>query len=398
MQISTKDWKNYINRLSAINSKASSLMSEYVAKNGFSDTEALINYAYGLVTKYGEGSAELACQMYDAIAEMEGASVAAAIPANTASYSETAKAINGSLTRSDSGQLLESTVGRLVKQPAADTMLQNAKRDGAQFAWIPSGDTCPFCIALASRGWQYQSKKAMKNGHAEHIHANCDCQYAIRFNKNTDVEGYNPDALYEQYNSYSGNPKDKINAMRREHYAANKDKINAQKREAYATRKKERISVENESKIHNPYDTKPGTGKLVFENGTSPEEIRDRETATWLHTKFGGDIECLAEISTIGKNPDIRWNGDYWEFKAPSTKNAIDDRLRSAKKQIIAAQTRDNILGNRCGVVIDISNITISEEEAIETIIRRSQQRLPNNSDVIIRRDDHCIGIYAVKK
>ena len=98
--------------------------------------------------------------MYDAIAEMEGVSVASAIPAPTATYEEVGKAINGSLLRSESGQMLESTVGRLVKQPSADTMLRNAARDGAQFAWIPSGDTCAFCITLASRGWQYQSKKS----------------------------------------------------------------------------------------------------------------------------------------------------------------------------------------------------------------------------------------------
>lgn len=278
MRISTQDWKRYINRLAQINTKASSLMSEWVAKNGFSDTEALISYAHALATKYGEGSAELACQMYDAIAEMEGASVMAAVPAPTATYQETAKAINGSLLRSDSGQLLESTVARLVKQPAADTMLQNARRDGAQFAWIPSGDTCPFCITLASRGWQYQSKNANKNGHAEHIHANCDCQYAIRFNSNTNIEGYDPDALLEQYNSFTGSPKDKINAMRRENYAANKDKINAQKREAYAKRKN--VLTDKQKGFILKLEDSP---KMIGE--TSPSELKTHLEELGFETK-----------------------------------------------------------------------------------------------------------------
>lgn len=236
MNISTKDWKNYITKLSKLSQIAGQKMQEWVAKNGFQDTEALIEYAYALVTKYGEGSAELACQMYDAIAQIEGANVLSAVPAATPSYNDTAKAINGVMLQSPTGQLIDTAVQRMVKQTGADTTLKNAIRDGAQFAWIPSGDTCAFCITLASRGWQYASKKALRNGHAEHIHSHCDCQYAIRFSSRTNVSGYNPEEYREMYNSTSGKPNEKINAMRRKSYAENRDKINAQKREAYAIR------------------------------------------------------------------------------------------------------------------------------------------------------------------
>lgn len=236
MRISAKDWSNYVKKLSSINKKAGEEMLQYIEKNGITNRRALIDYAYALATKYGEGAAALACDMYDAIAIAEGVTVAAAIPAQTATIDETAKAINGVLKQSPTGQLLNGAVERLVKQTSADTMLQNAKRDGAEFAWITSGDTCAFCLALSSRGWQYQSRNAMQGDHAEHIHANCDCQYAVRFNKNTNVAGYDPDALLEKYNSYGGNSATKINAMRREAYAKHKDEINEQKREAYAIR------------------------------------------------------------------------------------------------------------------------------------------------------------------
>lgn len=69
MQISAKTWNEYITRLSRLNQKAGQLMREYIDRHGTADTADLIAYAYGLVTKYGEGSAELACQMYDALAE-----------------------------------------------------------------------------------------------------------------------------------------------------------------------------------------------------------------------------------------------------------------------------------------------------------------------------------------
>ena len=98
------------------------------------------------------------------------------------------------------------------------------------------GDTCAFCLTLASRGWQRQSKKA-RDRHASHIHANCDCEYCVRFDGKSTVQGYDPDALLEQYYAAEGNtPQEKINAIRRAHYAENAPTIRAQKRAAYARR------------------------------------------------------------------------------------------------------------------------------------------------------------------
>ena len=101
----------------------------------------------------------------------------------------------------------------------------------------PSGDTCAFCITLASRGWQKASQKAVKGGHAEHIHNNCDCTYAIRFDGKGGVAGYDPDKYRAMYDAAEGDtPQEKINAMRRAQYAEDKDEINARKRAAYAAR------------------------------------------------------------------------------------------------------------------------------------------------------------------
>ncbi len=190
-------------------------------------------YANALVTKYGEGSATLAAQMYDELAEVQNASVAAAVPAEPPNYDTVAKMVKATIT---STSAITQGISRLVKQAGADTTLQNAQRDRAQFAWIPHGDTCPFCLMLASNGWRYQSKNAMKNGHASHIHANCDCTYAVRFDSRTTVAGYDPDRYLEQYRAANGD----LNAMRRVNYAANRERINTQKRAAYALRQKNR--------------------------------------------------------------------------------------------------------------------------------------------------------------
>ena len=231
MQITTRTWNNYIARLSRLNEAAGQKMREYIRLHGTDDTEALISYAYAVITRYGEGSAELACQMYDALAEAEGVLLPAAEPAATASYGEVARMVHA--TKDQNPANLPSGVSRLVKRAGADTTLHNAVRDGAQWAWVPHGDTCPFCITLASRGWQTASKKLLKNGHAEHIHSNCDCEFAVRFDRRTSVAGYDPEKYLRQYRAAGSD----VNAMRRIDYAARKDAINAQKRAAYAARK-----------------------------------------------------------------------------------------------------------------------------------------------------------------
>lgn len=233
MRITTQAWETYIRRLAQLNEKAAQLMAEYLAAHGTADTEALTDYAAALVQKYGEGSAELACQMYDAMAALQNARVSPAEPAAPASRREVARMV---LATRESPPQMQRGVSRLVKRAGADTTLKNAQRDGAEFAWVPHGDSCAFCLTLASRGWQRASQAAIKGGHAEHIHANCDCEYAVRFDGRTSVAGYDPEAYLAQYNAAGGD----INRMRRVNYAKNKERINAQKRAAYALRQKNR--------------------------------------------------------------------------------------------------------------------------------------------------------------
>lgn len=253
MTIPVKVWIKYRDTLAKINRKAFDDMSEFLERiGGYGGHEAeVIDFAYALATKYGEATGALACEMYDAVARASGVNVPPAVPAETATYAETAKAVRGTAKRSET--MIPQTVSRLSKQAGADTTLQNAARDRAQFAWIPSGDTCAFCRMLASRGWQNQSKKTLRNGHAEHIHANCDCEYAISFRGGEEYAAfYDPEQYLAEYyeamdRSESGDWKGALNTMRREHYAQNKDIINAQKRAAYAKRREPKMATLREN-------------------------------------------------------------------------------------------------------------------------------------------------------
>lgn len=240
MTITATAWKKYITRLRAISDKAAQEMLLFIERNGGLDAiprNEMIDFGFALATKYGEAAAAISAEMYDALATASGVALSAAVPAQTATIAEAGKAINGTL-KTGNPAIIADSVSRMVKMAGVDTTMQNALRDGAEWAWIPQGDSCTFCIMLAANGWQRASKKAISGGHAEHIHANCDCTYAIRFDGRTNVQGYTPQRYARMYDNADGSTwQDKLNSMRRDAYADNKELINEQKREAYAARK-----------------------------------------------------------------------------------------------------------------------------------------------------------------
>ena len=250
MIISQRAWDQYIAALRKINDAAYQAMKDYIERYGFPterwQQDAMIDIAEAIVNKYGDASATLAAEFYDTIGALAGRTLPPALPADPATTEEIAQAVVGT-AKSGNPDIVSGAVGRLVKMQGVDTTMQNAIRDGAEWAWIPRGDTCAFCIALASRGWQEASKKALKGGHAEHIHANCDCTYAIRFDSSSNVAGYDPDAYLEMWNDADGRNSDqKLNSLRRSLYAENREKILAQKRSAYEKRQELESSAAEE--------------------------------------------------------------------------------------------------------------------------------------------------------
>ena len=253
MTISTQAWERYISALRKVNNAAYEAMRSYINRFGLPteqrEVRAMIENAAALARKNGEASAALAAEFYDLMAELSGVTMPPALPADPATIDEVAKAVVGTL-KTGNEEIISSAVTRLVKMAGVDTTMYNAIRDGAEWAWIPQGETCAFCIALASRGWQTASRKALKNGHAEHIHANCDCTYAIRWDSNTEVAGYDPEVYRDMYYGAPGRkPQDRINAMRREFYAENREKILEQKRDAYERSKALNSSAAEETNV-----------------------------------------------------------------------------------------------------------------------------------------------------
>lgn len=271
-RITARAWNNYINVLRKLNDRAEKEMLARITQLSVQYNDgnitleeyenAAIEYAYALVTKYGEAAGAAACEAYDAIAQLQGVNLPPAVPAPTATMAETARAVKGTMKTGNLDIVAQAT-GRLTKQAGADTTLQNAKRDGAYFAWVAHGDTCAYCLALAGLGWQKAGDLTLKGGHAEHIHANCDCTYVVDHKGDLQVAGYDPgeinrkilgmtDGEYdaEDLIKSSGHGKIKnyegLNDLRRQFYAKNKEAINEQKRSAYEKRVERNSSAAEE--------------------------------------------------------------------------------------------------------------------------------------------------------
>ena len=139
--------------------------------------------------------------MCDALAEAANAGVPAAEPAEPADYGEVARMVNA--TKNQNPANLPNGVSRLVKRAGADTTLKNVAATGPSGPGYPTGRP-----ARSASRWQATagraSSKVLKGGHAEHIHANCDCEFAIRFDHKTTVAGYDPDKYLAQYNAAGG--------------------------------------------------------------------------------------------------------------------------------------------------------------------------------------------------
>lgn len=242
-------WVEYVEALAKVDRVATERMQKYIDTHEIDSEEAiqqLVAVAYGVSTIYGEAAAELAAEMYDLFSDGEPAE-----PAETSPLWYVDQAVRGALKAAPFAVLVAGAVGRTVKLAGQDTTLKNAIRDGAEVAWIPHGDTCPFCVMLAGEGWKKAYPSMLKDGHAKHIHGNCDCSYAVRRNEETQFAGYDPDRYRKQYDAAEGvTERQKLNSMRRMYYKENAEKIREQKRSAYERSKALNSSAAEETNVN----------------------------------------------------------------------------------------------------------------------------------------------------
>lgn len=162
------------------------------------------------VSVYGDAASTCAADLYDEMAEASGAKLPPAALDTTDVSGFIDKEVRyqaGKLTAGKVEEFAGAVAAKAtdqVSRRANETMRRNAKRDGLRYARVPmGGETCTFCIMLASRGFVYKSAKTA--GEGNHFHAHCRCKVVPQFDKRgreTRVEGYDPDELLDRWRKF----------------------------------------------------------------------------------------------------------------------------------------------------------------------------------------------------
>lgn len=184
-------------------------LAEALEQVDFSDLEQARTIVLDLMQTYCSGAADaaatLAARFYEnARAYSFGSASYSALVDSGRKAEATERAVSSffEAKTATKANIVEKLLERMdfeIKRAAGDCVFENGRRDGHQptYARVPSGsETCNFCLMLASRGFVYTTKLAA--GSLNHYHANCDCRIVPAW-KEKSVQGYDPDALYKQW-------------------------------------------------------------------------------------------------------------------------------------------------------------------------------------------------------
>ena len=214
MELSQETLNTYDSRLLALEDKAySGVYSRVLAyinkfpNAGIADIrEYAIECVDAIANIYGNAAGTCAANLYDELTEQTGQKYKAATvnSSDISSYiKKEAHYQAGKLVLGESlefAQQMAMCVKDQVARCANQTMKENAKRDKIRYARVPmGGETCKFCIMLASKGFVYTSSKTA--GEGNHYHSNCRCKVVPAF-KGMTIQGYDTDKLYKQWQEY----------------------------------------------------------------------------------------------------------------------------------------------------------------------------------------------------
>ncbi|MFS0718857.1 hypothetical protein ABC337_04990 [Arthrobacter sp. 1P04PC] len=191
---------------------------------------ALLEFLPVLVAQYGQVAEVLAMDWYDELRAGAAGSFRVTAPAaasvTTDRIEKKVRYLAGQLWSPEPAAMLGAlkvATDKYVKQHGRDTIVWNARREGALWARVPTGPkTCSWCLILASRDAVYLSEKsASHRADGSKYHGLCDCQ-AVPLRRGDEYPpGYLPDDFYDMYSvardsAGSGDMKEIAAAFRRE--------------------------------------------------------------------------------------------------------------------------------------------------------------------------------------
>ncbi len=307
----------------------------------FVKTLEILNSVCGTST---DKAAAYAASFYDAVRKLELGETFGAEAISNRSQKRTIGTIDKGIEDIKNGKTYNDFMRRMlnqvdyeIKRAAGECVQQNGKRDKrkVRFARVPTGnDTCEFCIMLASRGFDYLSKESA--GSTNHYHPNCDCRIVPGFEGETQVEGYDPDALYEQYLENKGRKESK-----NDQFTLTSEEV-----------EKAAQNIDYSRNPRSAYGVQRTTGDYSEDSFISKgKEWRDLIVHDLLGLEGHKVIALPADAPEDYSNIDLLIDGVLYEVKSPkgslniNSKNPyrfVESNLRKAKGQFQNRYGRDD--------------------------------------------------------
>lgn len=186
--------------------------------------EELVDAATNVAMKFQRLGCELGAQWYDLCSELAGLNVEPAIveDMDAAGIAERASAAAGRATPDNPlaafNAYLQDEINRSIRETGSANLWRDYERGMAPGRWarVPVGDTCAFCLMLASQGAWYLSEKSALGEEAGHYHRNCDC-IAVYHADPESIAGYRSLTKYKEMYYHADNVR-RANASGRKEY------------------------------------------------------------------------------------------------------------------------------------------------------------------------------------
>lgn len=363
------------------------LMADWEQRGG-GDVAALRNAAYetieAVLLYYADTcAAARAAEYYDAVRQAQGFSGGySAVAESMRDPDATLGAVRyfiGKVVEGAPEMFVSLCVTRIdeeIRRAANRCVAHNARKDPAKprYARVPRGETCGFCLMLASFGFNAKTEEA-----ASHSHAHCDCRIVPGFDGKTKVRGYDPDGMYERYNEclaalggrngissdWYAMPREDREAFIKGHGGSNSKALkaytNSRISSEISTRDPRWFKIGKEPKVgfiskeveKRATKAEIGTAKRLAHHGVASTFIQDYR---WVQEdgrkrKVGlPDLENGIEIKTIGTS------GNAWG----AMKNYLDS---TAGKEGVKCMVVDNSVSDRISdeALIDAANELVSK-------------------------------------
>ncbi len=271
-------------------------------------------------------------------------------------------------------RLLAEDVGCEVVQHANRTTKHNAVKNGVRYARVPFGNSCAFCLMLASRGFVYETKTTAGEDKG-HYHAHCRCKI-VAGKKGTEIKGYDPDGLNKRMQQVAQELG--ISDFSWYRYQGN-SAVQAVLQREIRLRDKDWLLTGKPPEVDYSNNPRENYGiRKVENNDYSKENFKKR----------GNEWRDLFVHDTLAKNGykvqpqggadiDLRINGQPWEVKSPiPTRDPNSGSLRWVENNVKAANTQFKKRGINGETSLILSGYYYATDDAVieKELVKRARQ------------------------